>query len=97
MLEQQTIAAALAETSWPLLAALELHPELHSTNRHLLERLGSLSSGHACLAERQMAGRGRRGREWVSPFARNIYLSLYWRFEMSPALLSGLGWRWAWR
>jgi BirA family biotin operon repressor/biotin-[acetyl-CoA-carboxylase] ligase len=91
LLEQQAIAAAMAETSRPLLSELELHSEIHSTNRHLLERLGSLSSGHACLAERQTAGRGRRGREWVSPFARNIYLSLYWRFEMSPALLSGLG------
>ena len=28
------------------------------------------------LAERQTAGRGRRGRNWVSPFAENIYYSL---------------------
>lgn len=91
LLEQQTIAAAMGTTTRPLLTALEIHPEIHSTNRHLMERLGGLCSGHACLAERQTAGRGRRGREWVSPFARNIYLSLYWRFEMSPALLSGLG------
>lgn len=91
LLEPQSIAAAMGESSRPLLMALEIHPEIHSTNRHLMERLGHIHSGHACLAERQTAGRGRRGREWISPFARNIYLSLYWRFEMSPALLSGLG------
>ncbi|MDZ4263921.1 MAG: bifunctional biotin--[acetyl-CoA-carboxylase] ligase/biotin operon repressor BirA [Pseudomonadota bacterium] len=91
LLEQHLIEAAMDEVSRSWLTAIELHPEIHSTNRHLLEQLGSLSSGHACFAERQTAGRGRRGREWVSPFARNIYLSLYWRFEMSPALLSGLG------
>jgi len=91
LLEPQAIEAALGDKTLPLLSALELHPEIHSTNRHLMERLGLLSSGHACLAERQTAGRGRRGREWISPFARNIYLSLYWRFDMSPALLSGLG------
>ncbi len=91
LLEQHLVEAAMDEVSRSRLTAIELHPEIHSTNRHLLEQLGSLSSGHACFAERQTAGRGRRGREWVSPFARNIYLSLYWRFEMSPALLSGLG------
>jgi BirA family biotin operon repressor/biotin-[acetyl-CoA-carboxylase] ligase len=91
LLEPEAIAAALGDKSRALLSTLELHPEIHSTNRHLMERLGMLTSGHACLAERQTAGRGRRGREWVSPFARNLYLSLYWRFEMSPALLSGLG------
>ncbi|MGA7800139.1 MAG: biotin--[acetyl-CoA-carboxylase] ligase, partial [Gammaproteobacteria bacterium] len=40
--------------------------------------------------ECQRAGRGRRGRSWVSPFASNIYLSLLWRFPSSPAALSGL-------
>ncbi len=91
LLDGPAIDAAMGDSSRKLLSALELHSEIGSTNRYLMERLGALSSGHACLAERQLAGRGRRGREWVSPFARNIYLSLYWRFEMNPAALSGLG------
>lgn len=92
LLEREAILAAMDEPGRNLISTLELHPETHSTNRHLMEKLGrGLSSGHVCMVERQLAGRGRRGRSWVSPFARNIYLSFYWRFEMSPPLLSGLG------
>lgn len=92
LLEREAILAAMDESGRNLIATFELHPEIHSTNRYLMEKLGQgLSSGHVCMAERQLAGRGRRGRSWVSPFARNIYLSFYWCFEMSPRLLSGLG------
>jgi BirA family biotin operon repressor/biotin-[acetyl-CoA-carboxylase] ligase len=43
-----------------------------------------------CLAELQHAGRGRRGRLWVSPFAANLYLSLLWRSAAGAAALGGL-------
>lgn len=44
----------------------------------------------ALLAELQTAGRGRRGREWVSPFGAQLALSLAWSFEAMPAQLSAL-------
>lgn len=92
LLDPQAIRAAMRPGGRTLLAELELHPEIPSTNLHLMGNLGQgLRSGHVCMVERQLAGRGRRGRVWVSPFARNIYLSFYWRFEMSPERLSGLG------
>ena len=47
-------------------------------------------SGSACLSEFQSAGRGRRGRSWISPFGCNIYLSLYWRFERSMTEVGGV-------
>lgn len=46
--------------------------------------------GSLYMAEQQTAGRGRRGREWVSPFARNLYFSLVWRFEQGVGALEGL-------
>ena len=44
----------------------------------------------ACLAERQTAGRGRRGRAWLATPYRNILLSLGWRFDIDVAHVAGL-------
>jgi BirA family biotin operon repressor/biotin-[acetyl-CoA-carboxylase] ligase len=61
-----------------------------STNQYLLDRIDELKSGDACVAEYQHAGRGRRGRQWVSPFGANLYLSMFWRLEQGPAAAIGL-------
>lgn len=65
-------------------------PVIDSTNQYLLDRLSELDSGDACVAEYQQAGRGRRGRKWVSPFGANLYISMYWRLEQGPAAAIGL-------
>jgi BirA family biotin operon repressor/biotin-[acetyl-CoA-carboxylase] ligase len=91
LLDPEQICAAFSEQTRSRLAQLEILQQLGSTNSHLMQRaLEGAPSGSACLAEQQTAGRGRRGREWISPFGRNIYLSLLWRFPKGPAELSGL-------
>ena len=65
-------------------------PVIDSTNQYLLDRLETLRSGDACIAEYQQAGRGRRGRQWFSPFGANLYLSMFWRLEQGPAAAVGL-------
>ncbi|MBV7407324.1 bifunctional biotin--[acetyl-CoA-carboxylase] ligase/biotin operon repressor BirA [Enterobacter sp. ENT03] len=65
-------------------------PVIDSTNQYLLDRMDTLHSGDACIAEYQQAGRGRRGRKWFSPFGANLYLSMYWRLEQGPAAAMGL-------
>lgn len=65
-------------------------PVIDSTNQYLIERIESLQSGDVCLAEYQQAGRGRRGRQWFSPFGANLYLSMYWKLEQGPAAAVGL-------
>lgn len=67
-----------------------LHPVIDSTNQHLLSRVDALESGATCIAEYQSQGRGRRGRQWVSPFGANLYLSMYWRLEAGMAATVGL-------
>lgn len=65
-------------------------PVIDSTNQYLLDRLNELHSGDACVAEYQQAGRGRRGRKWISPFGSNLYISMYWRLDQGPAAAIGL-------
>ena len=60
-----------------------------STNTQLLSA-GGANDPQVLLAEFQSAGRGRRGREWVSPFGANLYLSLAWTFSGWPAQITAL-------
>lgn len=65
-------------------------PAIDSTNQYLIERISELNSGDVCIAEYQHAGRGRRGRQWFSPFGANLYISMFWRLEQGPAAAVGL-------
>ena len=89
-LSEPAIRADLSPMAAELLGSLELHDSLDSTNSHLLRRAqqGAVT-GTVCLAETQQAGRGRIGRDWISPFGANLYLSVLWRYE-DPAQVSGL-------
>ncbi len=41
-------------------------PVIDSTNQYMIQRISELTSGDVCIAEYQSAGRGRRGRQWIS-------------------------------
>lgn len=84
LLAENVIRAALPNN------AVTVLPVIDSTNQYLLDRLDSLRSGDACVAEYQQAGRGRRGRQWQSPFGANLYLSMFWRLEQGPAAAVGV-------
>ncbi|WP_439859916.1 bifunctional biotin--[acetyl-CoA-carboxylase] ligase/biotin operon repressor BirA [Pseudomonas sp. MBLB4136] len=77
----------LSEEAWPVSV---LH-SVDSTNSEALRRLEAAQSvPFSVLAERQTAGRGRRGRTWISPFAENLYYSLVLRVEGGMRQLEGL-------
>lgn len=103
LLEPARLSAALAPEALARLNRLEILDSVGSTNSVLLERArtgldagqpvadgAGFDRGDICLAERQTAGRGRLGRTWVSPYGRNLYLSVLWRFPLAPAELGGL-------
>lgn len=46
--------------------------------------------GTLVVAERQTAGRGRRGRNWESPSGTNVFMTLLLRPKLHPAQVSGI-------
>ncbi|MFK8020820.1 MAG: biotin--[acetyl-CoA-carboxylase] ligase [Pseudomonadales bacterium] len=63
---------------------------IDSTNAEALRNVEASRSGAAWFAEEQTAGRGRRGKRWVSPEKSNLYMSLLWKFDTPQAQLGGL-------
>ena len=64
---------------------------IDSTNAEALRLIDAgQASPFLVLSERQTAGRGRRGRKWVSPFAQNLYYSLVLRIDGGMRQLEGL-------
>ncbi len=91
LLNADQITEGLSMQQLKMLSQLQIHVSVDSTNSHLKKQmLQGIDSGSACLSEYQSAGRGRRGRGWVSPFGCNLYLSLYWRFERSMTEIGGV-------
>lgn len=74
-------------------APIKLERIVTSTNDLMRERLQhgvTFTAGEVLLAEAQTAGRGRRGKQWYSPFATNLYLSMYWPLTQGMSAAMGL-------
>lgn len=63
--------------------------ETGSTNADVLDHYGENRREVVAFSESQSAGRGRRGREWHSPSARNIYCTIGLQ-KVLPAKHQGL-------
>ncbi|RZQ57303.1 bifunctional biotin--[acetyl-CoA-carboxylase] ligase/biotin operon repressor BirA [Pseudidiomarina tainanensis] len=73
--------------------AQDIHLErvVGSTNDFIKHAIThNIDSGYAVFSEAQTAGRGRRGKRWVSPFGSNLYMSMYWRLEDGMGAAMGL-------
>ena len=90
LLDAGRIRTALPASVAGQLGALEVHWELDSTSSELQRRGAAAPDLSVVMAETQSAGRGRRGRAWLSPPGLNIYLSCVKRFDGGFAALSGL-------
>lgn len=90
LLNHQRLQASLLQPQTPLYLK-RVTSSTHDDLKQLLEQAPghSLHAGTAVVAEMQTAGRGRRGKQWLSPFGTNLYASFYWPLE--DGLNSALG------
>ncbi len=90
LLESVAIVDAMSGDARADLASLDIVWAIDSTNSALLREQTPRQGAAVLLAERQTAGRGRRGRAWTSPLAANLYLSVARYFSGGLTRLGGL-------
>lgn len=90
LLNAEQLKQALPPAVSQKLERIELLTEVDSTSNLALEAMRSGMARGLFVAEYQHAGRGRRGRQWISPLASSLCFSLAWRFNSGAAALEGL-------
>jgi BirA family transcriptional regulator, biotin operon repressor / biotin---[acetyl-CoA-carboxylase] ligase len=90
LLETAAIVGAVPDAVSEQLDTLDIAWTVGSTNTELLRCSAPGRGSRVLLAERQTGGRGRRGRDWASPLAAHIYLSVLRGFAGGLSRLGGL-------
>jgi len=88
LLDEARLSRELDSLGW----SFHLYERLDSTNSECLRRVQQdYTRPIVVTTELQTAGRGRRGRTWVSPVAaQNLFFSLAMRLEKGASVLDGL-------
>lgn len=90
LIEMERLTAGLKSEVGVFFDEKQLHLRTGSTNELAINALRQGVNRGLYIAEQQTAGRGRRGRHWISPFGSGIYFSLAWRFRCGVNELEGL-------
>lgn len=89
LLDKKIISQYIASKHHHYLENMVIFDQLPSTNTFLTELAKTQNNTTIiCFSEEQTAGKGRLGRQWISPFGQNIYLSLLWQSTRDPSGLS---------
>ncbi|MFK3974846.1 bifunctional biotin--[acetyl-CoA-carboxylase] ligase/biotin operon repressor BirA [Pseudomonas sp. NPDC087358] len=87
LLNEQWLNENQKDAGW----SIRVFDSIDSTNAQAMRLVAEdVSLPLLVLAEQQSAGRGRRGRKWISPFAENLYYSLALRIDGGMRQLEGL-------
>lgn len=91
LLNTEIIRHSISKYSNSRITRFEILNQTLSTNTILLERAQEACiDGNVLMAEFQSGGRGRQGCSWISPFAKNIALSIGVRLDCAPTRISPL-------
>lgn len=90
LLEASSIQQALTPDVRAMLEQMQLSFQLPSTNDQAMQLLQQGRQRVVCVADMQTQGRGRRGRQWLSPPGGNFYGSFGWQFREGFGALEGL-------
>mgnify|MGYP001255382748 CR=1 FL=1 len=93
LLNKKEILKNLSNLNKESLIDLTIFKVIGSTNDEAKKKLDKVQNFDDCFAifaEKQDAGRGRRGKKWESPANLNIYLSFAWNSSLKPTELEGL-------
>jgi len=96
LFEQETIIQHISSKTRDQIQDIHIFQSIDSTSSYVMElsQSGKLALGgnkvFVCLAEQQTAGKGRRGRPWISPYGHNLYFTLAREFNTGISELEGL-------
>lgn len=90
LLSEEKIGQSISKRTQLLISKLDLVGVTESTNTIAMAKALEGVSGYVCAAEQQTAGRGRRGRQWSSPYGSSLALSVTWEFAAGVAAIEGL-------
>lgn len=91
LLDKKIISKYLSTNNQYLINNMVILEDVSSTNTYLLqEPFNNEKKISICLAEAQNNGRGRLGRNWCSPFGKNLYMSIGCNFTSGVKDISGI-------
>lgn len=92
LLDEGVITEGLSQRARVLVGGLDVLDEVDSTSAEMARTMDFGSSHYrVCLAEKQTAGRGRRGRAWIASPYRDLMMSVGVEYPQWPAQLPALG------
>ena len=90
-MDEQALRKLLSLESEKSIDRIQFFDDIDSTNAESLRKIKSGNTeNRVVIATSQSAGRGRRGRHWLSPKSAGIYLSLTRRFSLEANALQAL-------
>ncbi|MEX0964293.1 MAG: biotin--[acetyl-CoA-carboxylase] ligase [Pseudohongiellaceae bacterium] len=90
-IDEQSLRSLFSLEAEQTIDCIQIYDEIDSTNSQALRQiqLGN-TDNRLLIANSQTAGKGRRGREWLSPKNSGVYFSLTRRFSLDVNALQAL-------